>query len=150
MKTEIPDTQRTPSAEAFTELILETFRLNGRLLAAGDGLTKHLGLSSALWQVLGAIEAAPLTMAQIAREMGLTRQSVRRTVTVLLDRGFVIFQPNPDHQRAKLVSLTVEGRMVLEQTNARQAAWANEISAGFDRQELAAGVRLLSALAERL
>jgi hypothetical protein len=32
-------------------------RFNGRLLTAGDKLTKELGLSSALWQVLGAIDA---------------------------------------------------------------------------------------------
>ncbi len=51
---------RIPSAESFTQLILETFRLNGRLIAAGDRLTKELGLSSALWQVLGAIDEAKL------------------------------------------------------------------------------------------
>ncbi len=64
-------------------MILETFRFNGRLLAAGDRLTKELDLSSALWQVLGAIDEAPLPVAQIARNMGLTRQSVRRMANVL-------------------------------------------------------------------
>ncbi|MBW1849606.1 MAG: MarR family transcriptional regulator [Deltaproteobacteria bacterium] len=106
---------RTPFAEVFTQLILETFRFNGRLLAAGDGLTKDLGLSSSLWQVLGAIDEVPLPVAQIARNMGLTRQSVRRTVNVLKDKGFVEFQENPNHQRAKLVVLTKQGHNVLDQ-----------------------------------
>ena len=38
---------RTAEAIALTELILETFRLNGCLLAAGDRLTADLGLTSA-------------------------------------------------------------------------------------------------------
>jgi DNA-binding MarR family transcriptional regulator len=90
----------TPPAKEFTQLILETFRFNGRLLAAGDRLTKKLGLSSSLLQALGAIDEVPLPVAQIARNMGLTRQSVRRTANVLKDKGFVEFQENPNHQRA--------------------------------------------------
>ena len=63
--------------DAVTELVLETFRLNGQLLAAGDALVAKVGLTSARWQVLGAIalSAAPLPVAHIARNMGLTRQA---------------------------------------------------------------------------
>lgn len=54
---------------AVTELILETFRLNGRLLAAGDALVANIGLTSARWQVLGAIALSPvpLPVAHLAR-----------------------------------------------------------------------------------
>jgi hypothetical protein len=38
------------NGNAFTELILEVFRLNGLLLEAGDRLTHPVGLSSARWQ----------------------------------------------------------------------------------------------------
>ena len=66
--------------DQLTDLIVETFRLNGRLLAAGDGLVADLGLTSARWQVLGAIAASPvpLPVASIARNMGLSRQGVQR------------------------------------------------------------------------
>ena len=47
---------------ALTELILETFRLNGRLLAAGDALVRDLGLTSARWQILGAIALSPVPL----------------------------------------------------------------------------------------
>jgi len=47
-----------------TNLILEIFRVNGLLLAAGDRLTRDLGLTSARWQVLGALAEGPLTAAQ--------------------------------------------------------------------------------------
>jgi hypothetical protein len=71
----------TKAGKAFTELILEIFQFNGRLLAAGDRLAKPLGLTSARWQVIGAIEDRPLPVAQIARNMGLARHTTRtRTI----------------------------------------------------------------------
>ena len=62
-------------------------------------------------------DEVPLPVAQIARNMGLTRQSVRRTANVLKDKGFVEFQENLNHQRAKLVVLTKQGRNVLDQVS---------------------------------
>ena len=141
---------RTSYAEAFTQLILETFRFNGRLLAAGDRLTKEMGLSSALWQVLGAIDEAPLPVAQIARNMGLTRQSVRRTANVLKDKGFVEFQENPNHQRAKLVVLTKQGRKVLDQVTKIQIDWSNRVSKGLSAAKLKAVIQTMRTLSERL
>ena len=141
---------RTPAAEAFTLLILETFRFNGRLIAAGDQLTKELGLTSALWQVLGAIDEEPLPVAQIARNMGLTRQSVRRTANVLKDKGFVEFHDNPNHQRAKLVKLTKQGRGVLKQVTKLQIDWSNRITRDLSESKLNSVAQLLRTLSDRL
>ena len=141
---------RTPSAEAFTQLILETFRFNGRLLAAGDRLTKELGLTSALWQVLGAINEAPLPVAQIARNMGLTRQSVRRTANVLKDKGFVEFQENPNHQRAQLVVLSKKGRNVLDLVTKLQIDWANRVSKGLGENKLKTVIQTMRTIGDRL
>jgi DNA-binding MarR family transcriptional regulator len=72
--------QRASGAgRGLTELMLEVFRLNGRLLTAGDRLARPFGQTSARWQILGALEAEPRTVSDIARIMGLTRQSVQRT-----------------------------------------------------------------------
>src|SRR5712692_10354297 len=70
---------------ALTELMLEVFRLNGRLLTSGDRLVADIGLTSARWQVLGAVALAGnrLPVAHIPRNMGLTRQAVQRTVNEL-------------------------------------------------------------------
>jgi hypothetical protein len=64
-------------ADAVSDLSVEVFRLNGELLAAGDALVAELGLTSARWQVLGAIalSPAPLPIAHVARNMGLRRAS---------------------------------------------------------------------------
>jgi hypothetical protein len=64
---------RSPTAEVLTQLILEVFRVNGDLLAAGNRITKPSEQTSARWQVLGALRKGPLPVAAIAREMGLAR-----------------------------------------------------------------------------
>src|ERR671910_2007169 len=102
---------RTPTGEIATRLILSTFRANGLLLGAGDLLGADLGLTSARWQVLGAVVLAerPLTVPQIARRMGLTRQSVHATVRRLVREDLLEFAPNQDHRRSALVGLTKRG-----------------------------------------
>ncbi len=140
----------TKAGRAFTELILETFQFNGRLLAAGDRLTKPIGLTSARWQVLGAIEAQPLSVAQIARKMGLARQNIQRLADALEKEGIVGYAPNPDHQRAKLVRLTDRGRRATRDLSRRQAQWANRIASAATHSEIQAALELLKALRVRL
>jgi DNA-binding MarR family transcriptional regulator len=93
------------------DLALAVFAANGRLVSAGNGLVAHLGLTSAWWQVLAALRYSPkpLTVAAIARAMGLTRQAVQRIVDLLAQQGLMAFRPNPQHRRAKLVQLTAAG-----------------------------------------
>ncbi|VFQ44414.1 MarR family winged helix-turn-helix transcriptional regulator [Desulfoluna butyratoxydans] len=143
-------TKRTDAAERFTQIILETFRFNGALIAAGDQLTKEFGLTSATWKILGAIQEEPLTMAQIARDKGLTRQSVRRTTALLESRGFVELQENLDHRRARLVTLSEKGGAVLARVTEVQAVWANAIAEGMDPEALAVTLRTLRALSAKL
>lgn len=79
------------AAHAFGELTLESFRLNGRLLATGDELARDLQMTSASWQVLGTLVLAgePVTVAEIARRMGLARQSVQRITDRLAESKLV-------------------------------------------------------------
>ncbi len=143
-------TQRSPQGTAFTGLILEIFRVNGLLLAAGDRLTGDLGLSSARWQVMGAIDGAPLPVAQIARNMGLTRQAVQRVANVVAEAGLVEFAENPDHRRAKLVCLTAAGRAVLEAINQRQIEWSNRLAERQDVAEIEAALGVMQSFRRRL
>lgn len=140
----------TPSGAAFTELLLEVFRLNGALLAAGDRLAAPEGLSSARWQVLGAIATGPATVPAIGRAMGLTRQGVQRTVDLLRREGLVEQVDNPGHRRARLVRLTSEGARRLDALSRRQAAWANAVADGIGAGELEAARRLAGRLRARL
>ena len=97
-------------------LVLAIFETNGQLIDVGNQIVGHLGLTTAWWQVLGALgySPTPLPVASIARNMGLTRQAVQRVVNRLAERKLVTFAPNPHHQRAKLVVLTDAGQQALK------------------------------------
>ena len=142
--------RRTQAGEAVTELIVETFQLNGRLLVAGDELTRDLGLSSARWQVMGALANGPLSTADIARKMGLTRQSVQRIVDILAEEQIVAFADNPSHRRAKLVYLTQRGNELLSEVMQRQAAWVNRLTQGVLASDIRAAVQIARLLRQRL
>jgi len=135
---------------ACTDLILEVFRLNGALLSVGDGLSSEVGLTSARWQVLGALEKQPLPVPHIAREMGLTRQGVQKTVNVLKAEGLVKFQENPHHKSSRLVALTQEGQARLVQMEDIQARWVNDLAADCATDDLKAALKLLNHLRIRL
>ena len=146
------DGRYTRGAELFTNLVLETFRLNGCLTFAGDRMTKSLGLSTARWQTLGALAIAhrSLTVPQIARAMGLQRQSVQRNVDLLVRDGMVVTVDNPDHQRARLVVPTAKGKAAYAKAIAIQIRWAEGMSAGLPISDLAAAVSVLGTLRTRI
>ena len=114
------------SPEGVTELILRIFRVNGALIVAGDRLVAELGLTSARWQLLGGLadQEEPLTVAQLARKMGLTRQAVQRIANELVAEGVVAFRLNPRHKRAQLIELTPRGHDLYDRSMELQRPWA--------------------------
>jgi DNA-binding MarR family transcriptional regulator len=134
------------AGSALTALILEVFRLNGRLLSAGEALTRPAGQTSARWQVLGAIDQKSLSVAAIGRYMGLTRQSVQRIADLLESEGLVKYAANPAHRRAKLVALTSRGRAALDRITALQVQWANQIGNRLDRKDLSDALHTIQSV----
>ena len=147
-----PDCIYTQEGAALTDLVLEVFKLNGRLLTAGDKLVSSLGLTSARWQVLGAIalSGAPQPVANIARNMGLTRQAVQRVVNELGAEGFLTFAPNPHHQRAKLVVLSKSGTKAFQAAAKRQAPWANQLARQISARDIRAALGVVREIVTRL
>jgi DNA-binding MarR family transcriptional regulator len=143
---------RTPSGVAVSELIVTVFRLNGRLLVAGDRLVASLGLTSARWQVLGAIALSPTPepVARLARNMGLNRQGVQRIVGELVAEGFVELKDNPHHRSAKLVVMTAKGLKAYDAALRAQAPWVNMLGEGYDPKSIEEAGRILEALRQRL
>src|SRR6266568_9153476 len=143
---------RTAEGGAATEVVLETFRVNGLLLAAGNRLAARERLTPARWQVLGAVALAerPLTVPQIARRMGLTRQAVQASVNLLLADAMVETGENLDHRRSPLIRLTELGRQKYTAVDRRQIRWINELATGLKISDLAAAARLLHDLSDRL
>jgi DNA-binding MarR family transcriptional regulator len=143
---------RTAEGDAATAVVLEIFRVNGLVLAAGSQLAAQEGLTAARWQVMGAVALAgrPLTVPQIARRMGLTRQAVQATVDRLLAEALAEARDNLDHHRSPLIALTERGRQTYAAVDQRQIRWINELSAGLQITDLAAAAGVLRELGDRL
>ena len=134
------------------DLVLSVFRLNGQLIDAGNRLVLDIGLTSAWWQVLGALDLSPvpLPVAHIARNLGLARQSVQRVADLLAEKGLVQFEANPHHQRAKLVVLTQRGRTAAKSAEERQRPWAREMTAGLSLERISTALEVLTHMNKHL
>jgi len=132
---------------------LTSFRLNGQLLALAEELARPAGLTAAWWQVLGAVLGEPRTVSEIAREMGLTRQSVQRIADLVVAAGLASYADNPAHRRAKLVTLTSAGRDAIARIDPQHATAAAALvkEVGAPRlREILAGMHDLSVALERV
>lgn len=144
--------KRTPAATALTDLIPDLFRLNSRILTAGDRLVAGLGLTSARWQILGAIVEAdrPQPVAWLARDLGANRQNVQRIVNDLHKEGLVAFEPNPHHRRAQLVVLTDKGGQTFGAAMRLQVPWINSLSDGLLAKDIETTRNVIRALSGKL
>jgi DNA-binding MarR family transcriptional regulator len=141
---------RTHAGDAFSELVVRAFRLNGLLAAAGDALARPAGQTSARWQVLAMVEDAPRTVARTARTLGLARQSVQRVADALEAAGLVTYEDNPGHRRARLVALTPSGRATLSLIQGQQRPWADDLGRQVGERDLRRAIAVLDRAIEVL
>lgn len=100
----------TREQELNSAIAKAVFRLNGQLIEMAEDLAAPAGLTAARWRVLSSVLDEPLSVADIARRFGITRQSVQRVADLLVEEGLAEYRPNPAHRRAKLVCPTEAGR----------------------------------------
>ncbi|MDL5028693.1 MarR family winged helix-turn-helix transcriptional regulator [Vibrio sp. BS-M-Sm-2] len=126
------------NGEVFTKIALEIFKVSGLLNAEGDKLTEELGLSSARWKVMGAIEKSGdlVTVSQIARIMGQSRQATQRVTDIMVKDGLLTWLDNPNHKKAKLVNMTEKGKEAYALLDKKQEVWAESGAEGIERDEL--------------
>jgi len=133
-----------------TEVVLTTFRLNGRLLEVAQRLGAEGGLTAAWWQVLGGILDQPRSVADIGRRMGITRQGVQRVADLLVARGLAEYRPNPAHRRAKLLACTEAGYWAIRRIALVQRPWADGIAAAVGAEDLAHALTTMQHLVSAL
>ena len=137
--------EHSTGGHAFTEIVIEAFKLSGLLAVEGDRISSPLGLSSARWKILGALARSetPLTVSQIARNMGQSRQAVQNLVNIMNEAGLVEFNNNPNHKRARFVVLAPLGQDLYERMEAIQIPWANQCANHLSVDDLSTNLKTL-------
>jgi len=106
------DTARLSEAERtwrlLVELVMETRGEWRRKVTQATGLP--FSRVRALWR----LERGPLTLAELAQEMGADAPATTVLVDALEERGLVKRAPHPTDRRAKQVSLTAAGRRMVD------------------------------------
>lgn len=128
--------RRSPAGDVFSRFAVQVLRLSGELASAGDALAAPHGQSAARWRVLAMVEEEGATVAEVARHLGLARQSVQRVADALVAEGLATFVGNPRHRRAKLLELTPAGLRTLRAIQAAQCGWADALGARIGEEEL--------------
>lgn len=141
-----------PAVALLSDIMVTIFRVNARLLHKGDELVAPLQLTSARWQVLGAVALAgtPLTAPQIGEAMGVTRQGAQKQLNRMVEEGLFKVLPNPHHARSTLYELTATGQQAFDRAMAREAVWAAELAQGLSLAELESALGFLQTLHARL
>ncbi len=145
-----PAPKLSDAGDALTELILETFRLNARLLEVAQERAAAGGLTAAWWQVLGGVIDEPRSVADVGRKMGVTRQAVQRIADLLVERGLAEYRINPAHRRAKLLACTEAGYWAIRRISVEQRPWADEVGAQIGTEALQQARATMRALVETI
>jgi DNA-binding MarR family transcriptional regulator len=80
-----------------------------------DSLFRPLGLTTLQYTALSVLERRDgLTSAELARRSFVRPQTMHEMITALDDRGFIERRRDPTNRRVLLISLTPQGRAMLE------------------------------------
>jgi len=139
---------QTEISRLISETVVALFQANGKMLEWGDAFTAPFGLTSARWQILGAIAWAgqKQTAPQIAEQMGVSRQGAQKQLNLLADDGLIEKLPNPSHQRSPHYHLTEKGRLLFVRVDLAWQAHADKASEAFSTQDLEITLRTLSLI----
>jgi DNA-binding MarR family transcriptional regulator len=121
---------------------------NSELLAGIKG--RYPQATTATNQLMLMIDVEGTTVSELARRVGVTKQSMADSVGSLEAQGLVTRHPDDHDRRARLVTLTDEGhtalRVGLDVVTAMHERWSRLLGA----HDMARLLTLLHRLAERL
>ena len=118
---------------------------------AVGGALRGTGLTVPLRAVLELVlRRGPMTVPEVAREFGVTRQSVQALVDSGADLGLLAFEDNPRHRRSRLVTATRLGEQTFAEVHRRELANLGRVAGDLSADDLAACARVLAVLTDRI
>jgi DNA-binding MarR family transcriptional regulator len=144
--------KKTPASNTLTDLIRTVLRMNATVQKSGTRLMRGTGITNARWQTMSDLSALekPVTVSELARYMGLTRQAVQRLTGDMAGDGLVEFVHNPGDARAMHLILTEAGKAAYDEALEREWQWTNAIAEDFDVEQLTRAVALLEAITQKM
>ena len=139
-------------SEVLTDIMLEIFRLNSLLLEKGNQMVAPLGMTSARWQVLGAVALSGEAMScpQIAAAMGISRQGTQKQLNLAFEDQLLAVYKNPRNLRSPLYDLTPAGQEAYGKAMGLQAVWSNALAKGIALSDWQTTLDVLRELDARL
>jgi len=139
---------KTDKMVALTRAVRAAFN---RLKALTDDLHGDLRITTAMRAVMETLsESGPVTVPQIARAKGVTRQHIQLLADALVKAGLAAVKDNPAHKRSSLIALTEKGKRAFAKMHAREAPVVQEMAWEFDERELERAIAVLERLAARI
>ena len=142
--------EHSPAGKVLTDLIIPIIRLEAHFSRAGEAIAARAGQTLARWLALEMVAEQPATVAQVARRLGQTRQSVQRIADLLEKDGLAEYEDNPAHRTSRLIRPTPLGRATLATIQEAQRAWANDVGAAIGEANLRQASRVVDKLTEVL
>jgi DNA-binding MarR family transcriptional regulator len=126
--------------------------MNATVQKSGTRMMLGTGITNARWQTISELFALQqrVTVSELSRHMGLTRQAVQRLADDMARDGLVKFVENPSDARAMHLLLTAAGKATYHEALEREWQWTNAIAADFDAEQIADAVALLEAIAHKM
>ena len=125
--------------------------VSGAVRKWADAVAASHGQTHARWQVLATLQGQrEMTVPQVARRLGLTRQSVQRVIDQLFAEGLVTWGRNPDHKTSPLLRLSDAGEDLAELLEDSAQAATRDVLRHMEAGELTQLSHLLSRLAQSI
>ena len=135
------------------KLVGEVLRASARIAASRNALLIGFDMTGPRMRLMKMIRRRsrePRTVSQLARAVGVSRQTLQATVHDLVAAGFVNLEENAFHRRAPIVVLSAQGEACLDRLLQVEQRWIADLTRGFDERLLAQTEWVVRCLRERL
>lgn len=116
-----------------------------------ESVHRASGLTSAQSKNIShLLVGGPMTISDLAFERGVSRQSVQVAVNGLIESGYVRFEDNPRHKRAKLLRVTELGRERFKDARQAENAIIKNVFSELPVDDVEAATRILNSIRDEL
>ncbi len=141
----------TTKSKTLTQLIREVRTCFNQLRSMVEDLNADLDVNPSMRSIMESLsQNEPLTVPDLAKERGTSRQHVQKVVNGLLEQGFVHKKENPEHKRSILYLLTPEGKKVFAEIRQREAAPLRALSECLSQKDIEAATKVLASMNHQL